>query len=64
MLYFFWYILQIYDNDNAAAVQEALSTFVLNICVVSKAKDEGLDQQTGIAIEGEEVLFVISGVAK
>ena len=31
--------------------------------MVSKAKDEGLDNQTGIAIVGEEGVFGIPGVA-
>ncbi|XP_053303602.1 uncharacterized protein LOC128462296 [Pleuronectes platessa] len=56
-------VYQIFDNDDAAALQEAISTMVLNIFMVSKAKDEGLDNQIGIAIEGEEVLFGISDVA-
>lgn len=46
----------------AAAVQEDITTFVLGIFVVSKARD-GLPKQDGIAIEGAEVLFGIPDVA-
>ncbi|XP_029923227.1 uncharacterized protein LOC115370376 [Myripristis murdjan] len=53
---------KIYDDDDAAAVQEALPTFVLNIFVVSKAGNES-QKQAGIAIEGAEVLFGIPDVA-
>lgn len=57
------YISQICDDNDAAAVQEDISTFVLNIFVVSIARDESLPKSTGIAIEGAEVLFGISDVA-
>nr|XP_046263050.1 uncharacterized protein LOC124068683 isoform X2 [Scatophagus argus] len=53
---------QVFDDDDAAAVQEAITTFVLGIFVVSKARD-GLPKQAGIAIEGAEVLFGIPDVA-
>ncbi|KAL0973514.1 hypothetical protein UPYG_G00205110 [Umbra pygmaea] len=53
---------QVYNDDDAAAIQEVLSTFVLGIFVVSKAGD-GLPKQAGIAIEGAEVLFGIPDVA-
>lgn len=42
--------------------KEAITTFVLVIFVVSKARD-GLPKQAGIAIEGAEVLFGIPDVA-
>ena len=61
--YSFWNILQVFDDDDAATVQEALTTHVLNIFVVSKARDEDLPKQAGIAIEGAEVLFGIPDVA-
>ncbi|XDV25915.1 hypothetical protein PO909_029741, partial [Leuciscus waleckii] len=35
---------------------EAITSFVLDIFVVSKARDGGLEKQAGIAIEGAEVL--------
>ncbi|KAJ8375573.1 hypothetical protein SKAU_G00061530 [Synaphobranchus kaupii] len=54
---------QVFHDDDAAAIQEALTTFVLSIFVVSKARDEGLPKQAGIAIEGAEVLFGIPDVA-
>lgn len=44
-------------------VQDALTTHVLNIFVVSKARDGHLQKQAGIAIEGAEVLFGIPDVA-
>ncbi|CAM4489823.1 unnamed protein product [Leuciscus chuanchicus] len=44
------------DDDDAAAIQEAITSFVLDIFVVSKARDGGLEKQAGIAIEGAEVL--------
>ncbi|KAK0131261.1 hypothetical protein N1851_034050 [Merluccius polli] len=43
-------------KDYQVTVQEAITTFVLGIFVVSKARD-GLPKQAGIAIEGAEVLF-------
>lgn len=61
--YSFWNILQVFDDDDAATVQEALTTHVLNIFVVSKARDEDHPKQAGIAIEGTEVLFGIPDVA-
>ncbi|CAM4498842.1 unnamed protein product [Leuciscus chuanchicus] len=42
------------DDDDAAAIQEAITSFVLDIFVVSKARDGGLEKQAGIAIEGAE----------
>ena len=54
---------KVFEDDDAVAIQEALSTFVLNIFVVTKAKDGGLHKQAGIAIEGTEVLFGIPDVA-
>ena len=62
--YSFWNISQVFDDDDAATVQEALTTHVLNIFVVSKARDEDLPKQAGIAIEGAEVLFGIPDVAR
>lgn len=58
----YWHILtvsisQVFDDDDAAAVQVAISSFVLNIFVVSRDVD-GRNKQAGIAIEGAEVLFV------
>ncbi|CAM4575413.1 unnamed protein product [Leuciscus chuanchicus] len=41
---------------NEASIQEAITSFVLDIFVVSKARDGGLEKQAGIAIEGAEVL--------
>lgn len=61
-LFFFFCFLQIFDDADAVSVQEALTTHVLNIFVVSKARDG--DKQAGIiAIEGAEVLFGIPDVA-
>lgn len=57
-----WCISQVIVDDDAAAVQEAITTFVLGIFVVSKARD-GLPKQAGIAIEWTEVLFGIPDVA-
>ncbi|KAI3361685.1 hypothetical protein L3Q82_002043 [Scortum barcoo] len=54
---------QAVDDDDTAAIQEAPATFVLNIFVVSKARDDGLHKQAGIDIEGAKVLFCIPGVA-
>ncbi|XP_041846890.1 uncharacterized protein LOC121643508 [Melanotaenia boesemani] len=54
---------KVFDDDDAATVQEALTTHVLNIFVVSKARDEDHPKQAGIAIEGTEVLFGIPDVA-
>lgn len=48
---------------SAAAIQESLTSFTLNIFVVSKAKDGGNKKRARIAIEGAEVLFGISIVA-
>ncbi|KAM9377505.1 uncharacterized protein KZ484_009820 [Pholidichthys leucotaenia] len=45
---------QIVDDNDAAAIQEALTTLVLS---------KGPDKQTGIAMEGAEVLFGICDVA-
>ncbi|XP_041952887.1 uncharacterized protein LOC121712877 [Alosa sapidissima] len=53
---------QVFNDDDAATIQEAITTFVLGIFVVSKARD-GLPKQAGIAIEGAEVLFGIPDVA-
>ncbi|XP_035852274.1 uncharacterized protein LOC118494030 [Sander lucioperca] len=53
---------QVFNDDDAAAVQEALTTFVLGIFVVSNPRD-GLPKQAGIAVEGAEVLFGIPDVA-
>lgn len=58
-----WFISQVCDDDDAAAIQEAITSFVLNIFVVSKARDGGLEKEAGIAIEGAEVLFGIPSVA-
>lgn len=58
-----WFISQVCDDDDAAAIQEAITSFVLNIFVVSKARDGGLEKKVGIAIEGAEVLFCIPSVA-
>ena len=52
-----WCISQIFDDDDAAAAEEARTALVLNTFVVSKAKDEGLDKQTGASIEGAEVFL-------
>ena len=49
-----------FDDDDADAVQEAISTSVLRIIVCSRA--DGLDRTAGIAIEGAEVLFVVPDV--
>lgn len=54
---------KVLDDDDVVTVQEALTTHVLNIFVVSKARDGHLQKQAGIAIEGEEVLFGIPDVA-
>ncbi|XP_042612151.1 uncharacterized protein LOC122144989 [Cyprinus carpio] len=43
------------DDDDAAAIQEAITSFVLNIFVVSKTRDGGLKKQAGIVIEGAKV---------
>ncbi|XP_016103268.1 uncharacterized protein [Sinocyclocheilus grahami] len=56
-------INEICDDDDAAVIQEDLSSFVLNIFVVSKAREGGHKKQAGIAIEGTEVLFGIPSVA-
>ncbi|XP_076118619.1 uncharacterized protein LOC143142028 isoform X1 [Alosa pseudoharengus] len=53
---------QVFNDDDAATIQEAITTFALGIFVVSKARD-GLPKQAGIAIEGAEVLFGIPDVA-
>ncbi|MED6283163.1 hypothetical protein CHARACLAT_005957 [Characodon lateralis] len=52
---------QIYGDDDAAAVQGALTTLVLCIFVVGKAGSEE-QRQVGIAIEGTEVLFGVPNV--
>ena len=57
-LYSLWFISQVFDDEDAAAVQEAITTFFLGIFVVSKARD-GLPEQAGIAIVRAEVLFGI-----
>ncbi|KAK0151156.1 hypothetical protein N1851_007730 [Merluccius polli] len=54
---------KVFDDDDVVTVQEALTTQVLNIFVVSKARDGDLQKQAGIAIEGAEVLFGIPDVA-
>ncbi|CAL8382990.1 unnamed protein product [Gadus morhua 'NCC'] len=54
---------KVFDDDDVGTVQEALTTQVLNIFVVSKARDGDLQKQAGIAIEGAEVLFGIPDVA-
>ena len=59
--FFLFCFLQIFDDADAVSVQEALTTHVLNIFVVSKARDG--DKQAGIAIEGAEVRFGIPDVA-
>ncbi|KAK3505769.1 hypothetical protein QTP70_002437, partial [Hemibagrus guttatus] len=45
----------VFEDDDAADVQEALPTFVLNIFVVTRARDGVLHKQAGIAVEGTEV---------
>ncbi|KAG1926116.1 butyrophilin-like protein [Pimephales promelas] len=47
------------DDDDSAAIQEDITSFVLNMFVVTKTRDGGLEKQAGIAIKGEEVLFGI-----
>lgn len=56
-------ILQVFDDDDDAAVQEAIATHVLNIIVVTKSRVDDNPKQTGIVIEGTEVLFGIPDVA-
>ncbi|XP_048828042.1 uncharacterized protein LOC125705809 [Brienomyrus brachyistius] len=53
---------KVFDDSDAAAVQEAITTFVLGIFVVSKARED-LPKLAGIAIEGAEILFGIPDVA-
>ncbi|CAK6982374.1 uncharacterized protein LOC121643508, partial [Scomber scombrus] len=45
---------KVFDDDDVETVQEALTTQVLNIFVVSKARDGDLQKQAGIATEGAE----------
>ncbi|KAK3505542.1 hypothetical protein QTP70_005209, partial [Hemibagrus guttatus] len=54
----------VFEDDDAADVQEALPTFVLNIFVVTRARDGVLHKQAGIAVEGTEVHFGIPDVAR
>lgn len=56
-------ILQVFDDDDDAAVQEAIATHVLNIIVVTKPGVQDNPKQTGIVVEGKEVLFGIPNVA-
>ncbi|MEQ2236388.1 hypothetical protein ILYODFUR_012291, partial [Ilyodon furcidens] len=53
---------EIYGDDDAAAIQDALATLVLSIFVVGKAGSKG-QRQVGIAIKGTEVLFGVPNVA-
>lgn len=55
---------KVFEDDDAADVQEALPTFVLNIFVVTRARDGGLHKRAGIAVEGTEELFGIPDVAR
>ncbi|KAK3520947.1 hypothetical protein QTP86_016533, partial [Hemibagrus guttatus] len=54
----------VFEDDDAADVQEALPTFVLNIFVVTRARDGVLHKRAGIAVEGTEELFGIPDVAR
>ncbi|KAK3506128.1 hypothetical protein QTP70_005363, partial [Hemibagrus guttatus] len=54
----------VFEDDDAADVQEALPTFVLNIFVVTRARDGGLHKRAGMAVEGTEELFGIPDVAR
>ncbi|KAK3557498.1 hypothetical protein QTP70_028307, partial [Hemibagrus guttatus] len=54
----------VFEDNDAADIQEALVTFVLNIFVVTRARDGGLQKQAGIAIEGTEELSGIPDVAR
>ncbi|KAK3506220.1 hypothetical protein QTP70_012153, partial [Hemibagrus guttatus] len=58
------YTFEVFEDDDAADVQEALPTFVLNIFVVTRARDGVLHKQAGIAVEGTEVHFGIPDVAR
>lgn len=45
------------DGDGITTVQEATATHVFNIIVVTKSISEDNPNQTGIVIEGTEVIF-------